>query len=149
MSEKPFTPSDGFDWESSEDLTALPEPELEELLARVLEEERLAAYRRERRNSQIFEDVADRYQNANIDSFRLVALFMPGIKLAVQKVQEREGELRQALQDLFGIAPKIRCEMRNAVVDVTEPVEDEPLSEEEALAHLSAELGATPSSEDV
>ena len=47
MSEKPFTPSDGFDWESSEDLTALPEPELEELLARVLEEERLAAYRRE------------------------------------------------------------------------------------------------------
>ena len=47
MSEKPFTPSDGFDWESSEDLTALPEPELEELLSRVLEEERLAAYRRE------------------------------------------------------------------------------------------------------
>ena len=47
MSEKPFTPSDGFDWESSEDLTAFPEPELEELLARVLEEERLAAYRRE------------------------------------------------------------------------------------------------------
>jgi hypothetical protein len=47
VSEKPFTPSDGFDWESSEDLTALPEPELEELLARVLEEERLAAYRRE------------------------------------------------------------------------------------------------------
>ena len=47
MSEKPFTLYDGFDWESSEDLTALPEPELEELLARVLEEERLAAYRRE------------------------------------------------------------------------------------------------------
>lgn len=47
MSEKPFTPPDGLDWESSEDLTALPEPELEELLARVLEEERLAAYRRE------------------------------------------------------------------------------------------------------
>jgi hypothetical protein len=47
VSEKPFTPSDGFDWESSEDLTALPEPELEELLTRVLEEEQLAAYRRE------------------------------------------------------------------------------------------------------
>lgn len=47
MSEKPFTPSDGFDWESSEDLTALPGPELEELLSRVLEQERLAAYRRE------------------------------------------------------------------------------------------------------
>jgi DNA polymerase-3 subunit gamma/tau len=85
---------------------------------------------------------------AAFDGETLEIVFPPDRKLAVQKVQEREGELRQALQDLFGIAPKIRCEMRNAVVDVTEPVEDEPLSEEEALAHLSAELGATPSTED-
>lgn len=47
MSEKRLTPSGGFDWESSEDLTALPEPELRGLLARVVEEERLAAYRHE------------------------------------------------------------------------------------------------------
>ena len=47
MSEKPLTPPRGFDWESSEDLTALPEPELRGLLSRVVEEERLAAYRRE------------------------------------------------------------------------------------------------------
>ena len=85
---------------------------------------------------------------AAFDGRTLEIVFPPDRKLAVQKVQEREGELRQALQDLFGIAPTIRCEMRNAVVDVTEPVEDEPLSEEEALAHLSAELGATPSNED-
>ena len=85
---------------------------------------------------------------AAFDGQTLEIVFPPDRKLAVQKVQEREGELRQALQDLFGIEPKIRCEMRNAVVDVTEPVEDEPLSEEEALAHLSAELGATPSNED-
>lgn len=39
------------------------------------------AYRREHRNAEIFGDVADRYQNANIDSFKLVAIFMPGIKL--------------------------------------------------------------------
>jgi ATP-binding cassette subfamily B protein len=39
------------------------------------------AYRRERRNQEIFEDVAGRYQDANVDSFRLVAIFMPGIKL--------------------------------------------------------------------
>ncbi|WP_375430075.1 ABC transporter ATP-binding protein [uncultured Friedmanniella sp.] len=39
------------------------------------------AYRREHRNAGIFDDVADRYQNANIDSFKLVAVFMPGIKL--------------------------------------------------------------------
>jgi DNA polymerase III subunit gamma/tau len=85
---------------------------------------------------------------AAFDGQTLEIVFPPDRKLAVQKVQEREGELRQALQDLFGIAPTIRCEMRNSVVDVTEPVEDEPLSEEEALAHLSAELGATPSTED-
>ncbi len=47
MPEERLTPPGGFDWESSEDLTDLPEPELGELLARVLEEEREAAYRRE------------------------------------------------------------------------------------------------------
>lgn len=39
------------------------------------------AYRREQRNSEIFTDVAGRYREANIASFRLVAIFMPGIKL--------------------------------------------------------------------
>lgn len=47
MPEEPLTPSGGFDWESAEDLTDLPEPELGELLARVLQEERRAAYQRE------------------------------------------------------------------------------------------------------
>ena len=41
----------------------------------------VTAYRRERRNSEIFEDVADRYADANISSFKLVAIFMPSIKL--------------------------------------------------------------------
>ena len=39
------------------------------------------AYRREPRNPEIFADVADRYQDANINSFRLVAVFMPGVRL--------------------------------------------------------------------
>ncbi|MET0692594.1 MAG: ABC transporter ATP-binding protein, partial [Propionibacteriaceae bacterium] len=39
------------------------------------------AYRRQRRNQEIFEGLADRYQDANVDSFRLVAVFMPVIKL--------------------------------------------------------------------
>ncbi|HEV2092752.1 MAG TPA: hypothetical protein VGR18_06255 [Rubrobacter sp.] len=47
MSDQRLTPSGGFDWESADDLTALPEPELRGLLARVYEEERLAAYRHE------------------------------------------------------------------------------------------------------
>ncbi len=39
------------------------------------------AYRRQRRNQEIFEGLADRYSDANVDSFRLVAVFMPVIKL--------------------------------------------------------------------
>ncbi|CAA9416973.1 MAG: Heterodimeric efflux ABC transporter, permease/ATP-binding subunit 2 [uncultured Propionibacteriaceae bacterium] len=39
------------------------------------------AYRRERRNQQIFEDLAGRYEDANVKSFRLVAVFMPGIRM--------------------------------------------------------------------
>ena len=36
------------------------------------------AYRREPRNEEIFDDVAGRYADANVDAFRLVAIFMPG-----------------------------------------------------------------------
>jgi ATP-binding cassette, subfamily B, bacterial len=39
------------------------------------------AYRREPRNQEIFEDVADRYRVINEKTFRLLAIFMPGVKL--------------------------------------------------------------------
>jgi ATP-binding cassette subfamily B protein len=39
------------------------------------------AYRRERRNQDIFTELSGRYQDANVDSFRLVAKFMPGVRL--------------------------------------------------------------------
>lgn len=39
------------------------------------------AYRREPRNQQIFEDIADRYRVINEKTFRLLAVFMPGVKL--------------------------------------------------------------------
>lgn len=39
------------------------------------------SYRREPRNQQIFADVADRYRSENVKSFRLFAVFMPGITL--------------------------------------------------------------------
>ncbi|MHA0289001.1 ABC transporter ATP-binding protein [Mycobacterium sp. C3-094] len=38
------------------------------------------AYRREPRNQQIFEDVADRYRVINEKTFKLLAIFMPGVK---------------------------------------------------------------------
>jgi ABC-type multidrug transport system fused ATPase/permease subunit len=39
------------------------------------------AFRREPRNQEIFDDVNDQYRRANLQAFRLVAWFMPGIKL--------------------------------------------------------------------
>jgi ATP-binding cassette subfamily B protein len=39
------------------------------------------AYRREPRNQEIFEDVADRYREVNERSLKLLAIFMPGVKL--------------------------------------------------------------------
>ncbi|WP_310964365.1 ABC transporter ATP-binding protein [Nocardioides terrisoli] len=39
------------------------------------------AFRREPRNQEIFDDVNDQYRQANLAAFRLVAWFMPGIKL--------------------------------------------------------------------
>ncbi|CAN5500657.1 ABC transporter ATP-binding protein [soil metagenome] len=39
------------------------------------------AYRREGRNQEIFEDVADRYKDINEKTFKLLAVFMPGVKL--------------------------------------------------------------------
>jgi ATP-binding cassette, subfamily B, bacterial len=39
------------------------------------------AFRRESRNQEIFDDVNDQYRLANLRAFRLVAVFMPGIRL--------------------------------------------------------------------
>lgn len=39
------------------------------------------AFRREPRNQEIFDDVNDQYRRASLHAFRLVAVFMPGIKL--------------------------------------------------------------------
>ncbi|UXA17315.1 ABC transporter ATP-binding protein [Mycobacterium sp. SMC-4] len=39
------------------------------------------AYRREPRNQEIFEDLADRYRAINERTFQLLAVFMPGVKL--------------------------------------------------------------------
>ena len=39
------------------------------------------AYRREPRNQQIFEDVADDYRTINERAFKLLAIFMPGVRL--------------------------------------------------------------------
>jgi hypothetical protein len=85
---------------------------------------------------------------AAFDGDVLELVFPPDRRFGVAKVEEREAELRTALQELFGISPVIRCVVRDSVVSHVEVLEeDPPLSEEEALARLTAELGAQPTTE--
>jgi DNA polymerase-3 subunit gamma/tau len=84
---------------------------------------------------------------AAYDGETLELVFPPDRRFGVAKVEEREGELREALVAVFGISPKISCVVREPVV--AEVVEDDPPpSEAEALARLAAELGAKPVTED-
>jgi DNA polymerase-3 subunit gamma/tau len=85
---------------------------------------------------------------AAFDGQTLELVFPPDRLFGVSKVEEREGELRQALHELLGIAPVIRCVVREPVAGSIDVEDDPPLSEEEALARLTAELGATPATED-
>jgi DNA polymerase-3 subunit gamma/tau len=85
---------------------------------------------------------------AAYDGETLELVFPPDRPYGIRKVEEREGELRQALSEMFGITPQVRCVVREAVAGPSDPIEDDPVSEEEALARLAAELGATPSAEE-
>jgi DNA polymerase-3 subunit gamma/tau len=79
------------------------------------------------------------------DGETLELVFPPDRPFGVKKVIEREGELRAALQETFGISPQIRCVLREGI-DRVEVIEDDPpLSEEEALERIKAELGAQES----
>ncbi len=82
---------------------------------------------------------------AAYDGETLELVFPPDRPFGVKKVTEREQELRAALQEMFGISPAINCVLREGL-DRVEVIEDDPpLSEEEALARIKAELGAQES----
>jgi DNA polymerase-3 subunit gamma/tau len=87
---------------------------------------------------------------AAFDGETLELAFPPDKRFGVQKVEDRQEELRGALTDLFGIAPKVTCVVREsrdpsggqAVVEVVD--EDEAPDEAEALRRLHEVFGAQP-----
>jgi len=84
------------------------------------------------------------------DGTLLELAFPPNRTFGVAKVEEREPELRAALQEVFGISPRIRCVVREAVAGpaAMEMVEESPpLSEEAVLARLKSEFDATEAPE--
>ena len=66
---------------------------------------------------------------AAYDGETLELVFPPDRKFGVSKVEQREDELREALTALFGIAPRIRCVVRESVAGGADVEEDPPLSE--------------------
>jgi len=84
------------------------------------------------------------------DGATLELAFPPNRTFGVAKVEEREGELRAVLQEVFGISPKVRCVVREAAAGPAsvEVVEDAPpLGEEAVLARLKSEFDATETTE--
>ncbi len=53
------------------------------------------AYRREPRNQEIFDDVADQYRDVNERTFQLLAIFMPAVKLVGNLTTGRGAALRR------------------------------------------------------
>ena len=86
---------------------------------------------------------------ASFDGETLELAFPPDKRFGVQKVQDRQEDLLQALGDLFGIAPRITCVVRESrepggapSVEIVEE-EDTP-DDDEALRRVQEMLGATP-----
>ena len=78
------------------------------------------------------------------DGSTLQLAFPPDQRFIVAKVEAKEEELQGALQELFGISPKIACIVREPVAGPPAVDDDEdPLSEEEVIARMRAELGAS------
>ena len=80
----------------------------------------------------------------SFDSSTLEIAFPPDRQYGVAKVEEREADLREALQELLGVSPRIRCVVREAVAGGMAPdlEEEPPIPEADALARIQSELDA-------
>jgi DNA polymerase-3 subunit gamma/tau len=73
----------------------------------------------------------------------LELVFPPGRTFAVQKVEEKGDELREVLQEVFGVSPKLRCTIREGMVlEPSVEEEEPPASAEDAAAILREQFGA-------
>ncbi|HEV8681674.1 MAG TPA: DNA polymerase III subunit gamma/tau [Actinomycetota bacterium] len=73
----------------------------------------------------------------------LELVFPPGRTFAVQKVEEKGDELLEVLDEMFGVAPKLRCTIREGIVlEPSVEEEEPPASAEDAAALLRDQFGA-------
>jgi DNA polymerase-3 subunit gamma/tau len=79
------------------------------------------------------------------DGQTLEIVFPPGRKFGIEKVESREAEFQAAFVEVFGVSPRIRCIARDPGPDPVVLDDDEaPVTAEDAIARLKAELGAEP-----
>ena len=80
------------------------------------------------------------------DGDTLELMFPSDRKFGIKKVEDKESELRAALQELFGVSPRVVCRTRDGEVDASEEAAiadgDGPSSDDDALARVQAALGA-------
>jgi DNA polymerase-3 subunit gamma/tau len=80
------------------------------------------------------------YANAQVatvgtfDGTTLELIFPPGREFGARKIEQKQDDLREVLQELFGVSPTIRCTVREGTVP--EPESDEPPASPEAAADL-------------
>jgi len=77
------------------------------------------------------------------DGETLELAFPPDRKFGVKKIQDREQELRTAMNELFGVSPLVSCVIRDSGGEVLIDADDELApSESDLIARLQRELGA-------
>jgi DNA polymerase-3 subunit gamma/tau len=80
------------------------------------------------------------YANAQVatvgtfDGTTLELIFPPGREFGARKIEQKQDDLREVLQELFGVSPTIRCTVREGTIP--EPESDEPPASPEAAADL-------------
>jgi hypothetical protein len=82
----------------------------------------------------------------SFDGETLELAFPPDRTFGVSKVEAKEAELREVLDQMFGAKPRIRCIIRDAVGEMFleggDDDDEEAPTEADALAILANELGA-------
>jgi DNA polymerase III subunit gamma/tau len=68
------------------------------------------------------------------DGSTLELVFPPGREFGARKIEQKQGDLREVLSELFGISPTVRCTVREGTLP--EPESDEPPASPEAAEDL-------------
>ena len=82
------------------------------------------------------------------DGETLELIFPPGREFGASKVDQKQADLREVLDAMYGISPAINCTVREGAVPEPEPDGEPPATPEDAEELLKDQLGAQVVEED-